>query len=320
MNIFVLDENPVTAARMQCNRHVVKMAMESYQILSTVLMSMLYSNVAAELRLASGAPKGRGGFKFALHARGVKTATIMVAPMDAKSSQRQCIIWASSSLNHLKWLVLHNEAQLEEYTLRYNKRHEIHDRFVIMKSVLEDLLGEFKVEDAVMGTTHFAIDFHATRWRQETVDDYYNERLTWMPKKRLFWATSPEAAFTARTRFDLTGIAKHGPLPEGAEIIREATPGLFEIYVREFPKPYLARKQVAVQAYRNYYIDHKKELLVYTNRPVPDWLVASGATVVSKADPFELVNIYKDGGLRATLERKKFRTDISCFEYANALN
>jgi intergrase/recombinase len=36
MNIFVLSEDPVEAAQMQCDKHVVKMVIESGQILATV--------------------------------------------------------------------------------------------------------------------------------------------------------------------------------------------------------------------------------------------------------------------------------------------
>lgn len=36
MNIFYLDPDPVDAARMQCDKHVVKMVLETAQILSTV--------------------------------------------------------------------------------------------------------------------------------------------------------------------------------------------------------------------------------------------------------------------------------------------
>ena len=35
MNIFVLDTDPVTAAQLQCDKHVVKMIVESAQMLST---------------------------------------------------------------------------------------------------------------------------------------------------------------------------------------------------------------------------------------------------------------------------------------------
>ena len=36
MNIFVVEENPVDAARALCDKHVVKMVLESVQLLSTV--------------------------------------------------------------------------------------------------------------------------------------------------------------------------------------------------------------------------------------------------------------------------------------------
>ena len=35
MNIFILDEDPVQAAQLQCDKHVVKMIVESAQMLST---------------------------------------------------------------------------------------------------------------------------------------------------------------------------------------------------------------------------------------------------------------------------------------------
>ena len=35
MNIFILDEDPVIAARMLCDRHIPKMIVESAQMLST---------------------------------------------------------------------------------------------------------------------------------------------------------------------------------------------------------------------------------------------------------------------------------------------
>ena len=36
MNIFFLDKNPIKAARKQCDKHVVKMVLETAQMLSTV--------------------------------------------------------------------------------------------------------------------------------------------------------------------------------------------------------------------------------------------------------------------------------------------
>ncbi|EAL58219.1 conserved hypothetical protein, partial [Wolbachia endosymbiont of Drosophila ananassae] len=36
MNIFVLDENPEIAAKMLCDKHIVKMLLETAQLLSNV--------------------------------------------------------------------------------------------------------------------------------------------------------------------------------------------------------------------------------------------------------------------------------------------
>ena len=36
MNVFVLDDDPVVAAQLQCDKHVVKMIVESAQMLSTI--------------------------------------------------------------------------------------------------------------------------------------------------------------------------------------------------------------------------------------------------------------------------------------------
>ena len=45
MNIFVLDEDPVKAAEYHCNKHVVKMILESAQMLSTVHWSYLWDDL-----------------------------------------------------------------------------------------------------------------------------------------------------------------------------------------------------------------------------------------------------------------------------------
>ena len=36
MNIFILDRDPVLAAQYQCDKHVVKMVLETAQIMSTI--------------------------------------------------------------------------------------------------------------------------------------------------------------------------------------------------------------------------------------------------------------------------------------------
>ena len=46
MNLFYLDRDPVEAARMQCDRHVVKMILETAQMLSTAHIELDGKQVA----------------------------------------------------------------------------------------------------------------------------------------------------------------------------------------------------------------------------------------------------------------------------------
>jgi hypothetical protein len=84
MNVFILSTNPVEAAQMQCDRHVVKMVLESAQIMSTV---------------ADG-------------------------PYKPTHVNHPCVVWARANRVNYNWLAMHALALCEEYTLRYGKVHK----------------------------------------------------------------------------------------------------------------------------------------------------------------------------------------------------
>ena len=84
MNIFILDTSPVEAAQMQCDKHVVKMVLESAQMLSII----------------SGGP---------------------YKPTHAK---HPCTLWASATKANYHWLHAHAVALATEYTLRYGRLHK----------------------------------------------------------------------------------------------------------------------------------------------------------------------------------------------------
>ncbi len=90
MNIFYLDRNPQIAARLHCDKHVVKMILESAQILSTVH-----------------------------HVSGSGTET-MYKPTHAR---HPCTIWAAESQANYQFLYDLFIALLGEYTHRYGKQH-----------------------------------------------------------------------------------------------------------------------------------------------------------------------------------------------------
>ena len=89
MNIFVLSTAPSTAARMMCDKHVVKMVLETAQILSTVKILL-----------------GEEG-----------------APYKPTHVNHPCVQWAKQKENRC-WLTCHFDSLLHEYKERYNKEHK----------------------------------------------------------------------------------------------------------------------------------------------------------------------------------------------------
>lgn len=112
MNIFYIDESPVQAARWMVDKHVVKMILESAQLLSTahrVLDGMEVVVVNPDTNRKSKRwilPDAREGKLY--------KATHMNHPS---------AIWCRESIQNYTWLSEHLYALLDEYTYRYDKRH-----------------------------------------------------------------------------------------------------------------------------------------------------------------------------------------------------
>jgi len=90
MNIFVLSENPTECAKQYLNKHVVKMVLETAQILCSA------------------------------HHPGS-------APYKRTHYNHPCSIWARSSIDNYLWLCQLGIAISNEYTNRYNRRHKSQD-------------------------------------------------------------------------------------------------------------------------------------------------------------------------------------------------
>ena len=71
MNIFVLDESPVTSAQMQCDKHIVKMPLETAQMLCSVW-----------------------------HRYGVGD----LVPYKEVHKKHPCTLWAGDSMDNYDWL------------------------------------------------------------------------------------------------------------------------------------------------------------------------------------------------------------------------
>ena len=90
MNIFFLSEHPVVAARMHCDKLVVKMVLETAQLLCSVF----------------------------------EPGT---APYKRTHYNHPCAVWVRGWYGHYNWLYNHGIALAEEYTFRYGKRHKSQD-------------------------------------------------------------------------------------------------------------------------------------------------------------------------------------------------
>jgi len=112
MNIFYLDPDPMQAAIYMVDRHVVKMILESAQLLSTA-HRILDGEESIEL-----SEKGRKTKRYRLYdAR----EPILYS---ATHANHPSAIWARASVENYNWLVDHFFALMSEYTYRYDKQHK----------------------------------------------------------------------------------------------------------------------------------------------------------------------------------------------------
>jgi hypothetical protein len=108
MNIFVVDEDPIIAAEMLCDKHCIKMILESCQLLSTAH------------HVCDGQQVQITG-KRTYTTYNCKKPNLLKATM----INHPCTIWARASRDNYLWLWKHAYAMCKEYTRRYGKVHKL---------------------------------------------------------------------------------------------------------------------------------------------------------------------------------------------------
>jgi hypothetical protein len=120
MNIFYLSENPVEAAEWMVDRHVVKMILESAQLLSTAHRILDGREIQLEVQVEQEDGK--------LKTRKKKWWLLNDAREEilysATHINHPSAIWCRSSIENYNWLVDHFFALMKEYTYRYDKEHK----------------------------------------------------------------------------------------------------------------------------------------------------------------------------------------------------
>ena len=123
MNIFALSSDPFESAQMMCDKHVVKMIIETAQLLSTahrVLDGEQYTDKTSN---------GRSIQRWRLtDAYDMENSLYKATHINHPSA-----VWTRESSTNYAWLFSHFEGLCDEYTERYSKIHLTDDK---LRSIL----------------------------------------------------------------------------------------------------------------------------------------------------------------------------------------
>lgn len=122
MNIFYLDNDPKLAAQYQCDKHVVKMILETAQLLSAA-HRVLDGDESGKL------PDYRENICYKL-----------------THKNHPCAIWTRQSVSNYLWLANHGLGLLEEYTKRYGKIHKTYGIMVDLSNFPPDCINDLPFE------------------------------------------------------------------------------------------------------------------------------------------------------------------------------
>lgn len=112
MNLFILDLDPVEAARLQCDKHIVKMVVESAQMLSTA-----HRMLDGELTTR---PSKSGKTIVKYWQLPDERENVLYKAVHAG---HPCTVWTMDTTQNYQWHLVHFVALCDEYTFRYNKVH-----------------------------------------------------------------------------------------------------------------------------------------------------------------------------------------------------
>jgi len=139
MNIFVTDRCPIQSAQNLPDKHVVKMPLETCQMLSIIYSDWYYG--VGKIHRTNGIPYATSNGAFRNH---------------------PCTQWAAANQYNLAWLIAHGIALCNEYNARYNKRHACYDP-IIEAVAIYDVCFDLPVSQAY----HKVADF--TRAMPESI-------------------------------------------------------------------------------------------------------------------------------------------------------
>jgi len=154
INIFYVDTDPHKAAIALVDRHVVKMPLESAQLLST-------AHRVLDGRLTVGAVNGRKRTSYILP--DFRESLIY----KATHINHPSAVWARASIDNYLWLYEHFVALLNEYTHRYGKVHKCSELIPGLRDYPANITSGTFTPPTVAMASEFAIS-------SESLDSYRN--------------------------------------------------------------------------------------------------------------------------------------------------
>ena len=117
MNIFVTDESPWKSAAVLPDKHIVKMPLETCQMLS-IVASDKWGHGYGTLPKKDGNPYAteKGAFR-----------------------NHPCTIWANETVANSRWLLAHGFALCSEYAARYAKVHTCFTTLQVADKIIPDV-------------------------------------------------------------------------------------------------------------------------------------------------------------------------------------
>jgi len=182
VNIFVLDEDPQVAAQMMCDKHVVKMIVESAQMLST----------------AHRVLDGTEWTDYSKNGRRIKrwmSPYKLMEEMLYKASfvGHPCTQWVMENNKNYYWLVEHAYELCKEYTRRYGKVHKSEDMISFIRyrkpvnipisdsitPFAQAMPDQYKREDAVEAYRAYYLGEKTgfAEWKNAETPSWYEEAL-----------------------------------------------------------------------------------------------------------------------------------------------
>lgn len=152
MNIFIFNEDPSLAAKDMCDKHIVKMALETAQLMCT-----------------------------ALNLNNINT------PYKTTHINHPCSLWTRENRSNFEWLYEHGIAICNEYTDRYYKTHKC-EQIIIECIKYKNLLSnkplsqfvlampeKYKTNSAVISYRNYFIGekSNIAHWKNGNIPEWY---------------------------------------------------------------------------------------------------------------------------------------------------